>query len=78
MENTGFMGLLVTLYQRVILSYKSTLLGIAVVAGSVVADALVASPNKLLSVLGAVVGAALVLIKERVKVPPVDGSLSGS
>lgn len=63
MENTGFKGLLVTLYQRVILSYKSTLIGIAILAGTVIAENLVNSPNKILTTIGAILAAVLAMVK---------------
>ena len=62
-ENTGFKGIWVTLYQRVILSYKSTLIGIGIAAASVFVDAMVASPNKIVSIIGGVVAAVLALYK---------------
>jgi len=64
-ENTGFKGLLASLFQRVILSYKTTLIGIAIEAVSVVADNFVNSPNKILTIVGSVIAAALVFIKEK-------------
>jgi hypothetical protein len=62
-ENTGFKGIWVTLYQRVILSYKSTLIGMAVLAASVITDQLVASPNKVISLIGGVIAAVLAMYK---------------
>lgn len=62
-ENTGFKGIWVTLYQRVILSYKTTLIGMAILAGSIVADAMVGSPNKTISIIGGVIAAILALYK---------------
>lgn len=70
MENTGFQGLLTTIWQRVILSYKSTLIGIGVAVLGVVADNFVQSPNKVLSTIGAVIGAVLVLLKDKPAVVP--------
>ena len=62
-QNTGWNGLWTTLYQRVILSYKSTLLGMAVLAASIVTDQLVQSPNKAIAVVGSVIAALLALYK---------------
>lgn len=70
MENTGFKGLAVTLFQRVILSYKSTLLGLVVLAVGVVIDALVASPNHTVATIGGVVAALFALVKEKLPQPP--------
>lgn len=67
MENTGLKGLLVTLYQRVIKSYKTTLIGMAVAAGAVIVENMVHSPNKTLAIVGGVIGAILALIKEQPK-----------
>lgn len=64
MENTGLKGLFVTLYQRVIVSYKTTFLGFAVIAASAVAENFVHSPNKTLGTIGLVLGSVLALVKE--------------
>jgi hypothetical protein len=69
-ENTGFKGLLRTLFQRVFLSYKTTLLGIAVGVAAVVAENLVNSPNKILMIVGTVISASLMLVKEKAIVRP--------
>ncbi len=69
MENVGFKGLLKTLWQRVVLSYKSTLIGIGVAVALVVAENLLHSPNKILSTIGLVVGSVLALYKERLPTP---------
>jgi hypothetical protein len=71
-ENTGFKGLLVTLFQRVVLSYKSTLIGIGVAGVGAVVDYYANSPNKMVTMICGIVGGALALIKEQgiVKVPP--------
>jgi uncharacterized membrane protein len=71
MENTGIKGLFVTLYQRVILSYKTTLFGIGVVAIGAVADYLATSPNKIVTIIASILGAVLMLIKEKYPAPPV-------
>jgi hypothetical protein len=70
MENTGFKGLGLTLWQRVVLSYKSTLLGLLVLAAGVVAENFVNSPNKILSTVGAIIGAVLIMLKDKVPTPP--------
>ena len=69
MENTGFKGLGVTLWQRVILSYKSTLVGIAVVAAGQVIDYYANSPNKIVSTVCAVAGGLLALLKSKDLLP---------
>lgn len=68
-ENTGFKGILVTLFQRIILSYKSTLIGIAVMAVGYFVDLYANSPNKLVSTIAGVVGAVLLFYKEKVPAP---------
>jgi hypothetical protein len=70
MENTGLKGLGITLWQRVVLSYKSTLIGVAVVAVGVLAENLVNSPNKILSTVGAIIGAVLIMMKDKLPAPP--------
>jgi hypothetical protein len=73
MENTGFKGLLVTLFQRVILSYKTTLVGIALIAVPYCIDFMTASPNPALHTIGMAAGAIFLLIKEKLpKAPPPD------
>ena len=71
MENTGFKGLLVTLYQRVVVSYKTTLLGLAFVAASTFVDFFSASTNKTVAAIFITLGTVLTFIKEQgiVKVP---------
>lgn len=73
MENTGLKGLFVTLYQRVILSYKTTLFGLAVIAAGVVIDNLVHSPNRTVAVVGGVLGSVFSLVKEQLPKPPAEG-----
>lgn len=70
MENTGLKGLAVTLWQRVVLSYKTTLLGIAVVGVGAVIDNLVASPNHTVAIVGGVLGSIFALVKEKLPAPP--------
>jgi hypothetical protein len=70
MENTGFRGLLVTLWQRVILSYKTTLLGLVILAAGYGIDALAHSPNKIASTIGAVLATVFALVKEKLPAPP--------
>ena len=72
MENTGFKGLLVTLWQRVILSYKTTLLGIAVAGVGLVVENFVHSPNKAVATIAGVAGLVLALIKEKLPAPPIS------
>jgi uncharacterized membrane protein len=69
MENTGFKGLLVTLYQRIVLSYKTTLIGIGVAAAGAVVDYYASSPNKVVSVICGLVATVLVFIKEKYPTP---------
>ncbi len=69
MENTGLKGLFVTLYQRVILSYKTTLLGLGVVAAGVIVENLVHSPNKMIATIAGVAGAVLALVKDKLPAP---------
>lgn len=69
MENTGFKGLLTSLYQRIILSYKTTLIGLAVAAVGVIADYYVNSPNKIVAGIFAAIGGVLVFIKEQYPPP---------
>jgi hypothetical protein len=57
------------LYQRVIVAHKTTLLGLGLIAASVLAEALAASPNKIVSVIGGLVGTGLVLYKGKA-LPP--------
>lgn len=70
MENTGLKGLLKTLYQRVVLSYKTTLIGLGVVVLGTVADELAKSPSKILTIVASVVGGILILIKQKFPTPP--------
>lgn len=70
MENTGLKGLLVTLWQRVFVSYKTTLLGIVVVGVGVLIDSLVASPNHTVAIIGGVLGSIFALVKEKLPPPP--------
>lgn len=72
MENVGFKGLAVTLYQRVIRSYRTTLLGIGVVAAGVIVENLLHSPNKIVVTVASVLGAILALVKEKIPAPSVD------
>ena len=74
MENTGFKGLGITLWQRVFLSYKSTLIGIAVVAAGQVIDYYANSPNKIVSTLCFVGGSVLALLKSKDLLPPTPGA----
>lgn len=71
MENFGFKGLLVTLYQRVILSYKTTLIGLGFVSVDATLSYLQAVnfPNWAHYVVGVVSG-MFALIKEQSGVPP--------
>jgi hypothetical protein len=69
MENTGLKGLGVTLWQRVVLSYKSTFIGIGVIILSVVAENLVNSPNKIIAIIGSIIGSVLILIKDQTAAP---------
>lgn len=71
MENFGFKGLLVTLYQRVFLSYKTTFYGIGFIAIDVLISYLMAAP--LPSWIHYAVGLAatvFALIKEQARIPP--------
>lgn len=70
MENTGLKGLGVTLWQRIVLSYKTTLIGIAVAVVGVVAENFVNSPNKIVAIVGAVIGAVLIMVKDKLPAPP--------
>lgn len=70
MENTGFKGLLLTLWQRVVVSYKTTLIGIAVAAVPYVLAYFTGSPNKVLQTIGLVLGSVFALVKEKVPAPP--------
>jgi hypothetical protein len=70
MENTGFKGLLVTLYQRVILSYRSTLIGILVACAPFVIDYVTAQSNPVLHAIGLVLGSVFALVKEQLPKPP--------
>lgn len=66
MENTGFKGLLRTLYQRVILSYKTTLIGLGIAAADVVIEYTQAAdlPTWAHTLIG-LVAAAFVLVKAK-------------
>lgn len=74
MENTGFKGLLVTLWQRVFLSYKSTLVGIGCVAAGYVVqylvDVLSGSQNKIAATAGVLIGTVFALVKDKLPAPP--------
>jgi energy-converting hydrogenase Eha subunit A len=70
MENVGFRGLIVTLWQRVVLSYKTTLLGLGVLVLGVVLENLVASPNKIVATVAGVLAAIFALVKEKLPPPP--------
>ena len=71
MENYGFKGLLVTLWQRVILSYKSTLVGIGIALADATIQYLTAAPIPTWAhTLVGLAAAALVLVKEPPKTPP--------
>ncbi len=72
MENTGLKGLFVTLWQRVIVSYKTTLIGIGVAAVPFVIEYFTKSPNKTLATIGLVLGGAFALVKEKLPAPPVS------
>lgn len=72
MENFGFRGLLVTLYQRVVLSYRTTLLGMGIVAAGAVADYLGHAPSKTVATIGAIVAGVLALVKEKYPAPPAE------
>jgi ABC-type transport system involved in cytochrome c biogenesis permease subunit len=63
--NFGFKGLLVTLYQRVILSYKTTLIGIALAGAGAALDYFAKSPNSIVSWVAGTLGTILVLVKDR-------------
>ena len=65
-------ALLYQLYIRVIVAYKSTLLGIFVTALGVAVDTYVNSPNKIVSVVAAIAGSVLVLLKPKYPPPPPD------
>lgn len=60
------------LKDRVFGAYKSTLFGIGLAVAGVVVDALIASPNKIVSVVGSAIGAILVLYKGKAQpaLPP--------
>jgi hypothetical protein len=62
--NFGFKGLLVTLYQRVFLSIRTTLIGIAVLAATVALQYLATAPNPILKWIGVTLGGVLLLVKE--------------
>lgn len=71
MENFGFKGLLVTLYQRVFLSYRTTFAGLGFIAIDVLISYLLAAP--LPSWVHYAVGLAatvFALIKEQSRIPP--------
>lgn len=70
MENVGFKGLLVTLWQRVILSYKTTLIGIAIVALGYVIEAVTGSSTPWIHQVGIVLGTIFALVKQRLPQPP--------
>jgi len=70
MENTGFKGILTTLWQRVVLSYKSTLIGLLVMVAGYFVEVYAQSPNKIISTVAAVIGAILVFYKEQTKPAP--------
>jgi hypothetical protein len=78
MENIGFKGLIVTLYQRLILSYKTTLLGILIAGLGIAADSLIASNNKILTAVGTVVGVVFALLKEKFPAPRPDTGASAT
>jgi hypothetical protein len=69
-ENTGLKGLFVTLYQRVILSYKTTLVGIGLAVAGVIVDNLTHSSNKTITSIAVILGSVLALIKEPGAVKP--------
>lgn len=71
MENFGFKGLLVTLYQRVILSYKTTLIGLGFVSIDATLSYLQAVnfPSWAHYVVGVVSG-MFALLKEQSGIPP--------
>lgn len=69
MENTGFKGILTTIWQRVILSYKSTLIGIGVQILCILADELVKSPNRVITIIGSVILGVLALYKSPTLAP---------
>lgn len=72
MENFGFKGLLQTLWQRVIVSYKSTLIGLGVAAIGTLIDYFVQSPNKVVAGIFAVIGSVFILVKEKYRIPTPD------
>lgn len=56
-------SILVAVYQRVILSYKSTLVGLALAAGVEVVNQLQAAPSNALHAVAFVLGAVLAFLK---------------
>ncbi len=66
MENFGLKGLFVTLYQRVILSWKSTLLGFGIALLGTAVDYVAQSPNKIVSTIFVGIGIVLALVKEKI------------
>jgi hypothetical protein len=71
MENFGFSGLAKTLYQRVILSYRTTLIGLAFVAGDALLSYLtsVNLPSAVHYGVG-ILAAGFALVKEQSAIPP--------
>jgi hypothetical protein len=69
MENTGFKGIMLTLWQRIILSYKSSLIGLVVMVVGYFVEVYAPSPNKIISTVATIVGGLLMFYKEQNKVP---------
>ncbi len=70
MENVGFKGLLKTLWQRVVLSYKTTLIGLGVMALGFIIENLAHSNNHTVATIFGLLGGGLVLLKEKLPAPP--------
>ena len=75
MENSGFKGILITLWQRIFLSYKTSLIGMVVMTAGYFVDVYSQSPNKVVSMIATIVGGLLIFYKENLKpTAPVDNT----
>ena len=69
-----FKKILSELWTRVVLSYKSTFLGMAVVAADVVAQNLLSSSNVIVHTIAGVVAAILALYRGKAAAPAAPGA----
>jgi hypothetical protein len=65
--NYGFKGLLLTIWQRLVLSYKSTAIGLAIGAATIVSQTMIESPNAYVKWAGSLLSIYFLSLKDKNK-----------